>query len=366
MSNSDRPIGLSEVGREPSLSEVVAIIPKDCYENPAWKGLWFVFRDGLMYLTLVAALLATDRLLLLIPLWALSGLVVSALFIIGHDAAHKSLFKSRSLCDLIGKMAMLPSLHNYSAWVLGHNRVHHGFTVHEERDFVWHPSTKEEYAAFSRWKKLSHRLQWSCFGAGIYYMIEVWFKKMMAFKAPAKVATDIRKDQVFLIAGALLGAGFFCGFAMLTKDDSLGGTLGYALWLIFKVMVVPWVCFNYIIGSAVYLHHIHPEIKWHEHVNWTKFKAQMEGTMVYRVPRILNIFLHDIMIHVPHHVDGRIPFYNLKKAAEHLHRAYPGIVRDVKLKFRDYLNATRRCKLYDFKREFWTDYQGRLATDPEA
>lgn len=353
--------------KAPTLNDVIRIIPESCYENPTWKGLWFLFRDALMYLALVAALLSTDRMLFLIPLWAVSGLVLSALFIVGHDAAHKALFKNRRLCDLVGKVAMLPSLHNYSSWVLGHNRVHHGFTVHQERDFVWHPFSAEEYAKLGRWGKLMHRLEWSFLGAGIYYMIEVWWKKMMAFRAPEKVAQDIRRDQRFLLAGVAAGIVVFVLFAVWAKDFSALGTAGYAAWLVVKVMVIPWLCFNYIIGAVVYLHHINPDLQWHAHESWSKFKAQMEGTMIYRVsPRILNIFLHDIMIHVPHHVDTRIPFYNLNKAAAHIRQNYPGVVKDTVLRLGDYIRATRRCKLYDFDHEVWMDYRGRLANSRTA
>ena len=76
--------------------------------------------------------------------------MVSGLFIIGHDAAHEALFKSRRLNSIVGHVAMLPSWHVYEAWVLGHNRVHHGHTVREGMDFVWHPVTPEQYAAMSR------------------------------------------------------------------------------------------------------------------------------------------------------------------------------------------------------------------------
>lgn len=347
---------------EPTLAQVIRDLPKSVYENPTWKGLWYFFRDGLMYLAMVAALLATDNPLYLIPLWAVAALVLSALFIIGHDAGHRALFKSRKVCDIIGKIAMLPSFHNYSAWLLGHNRVHHGFTVHQERDFVWHPTTTEEYAAMTRWGKFMHRLEWSCFGAGIYYMIEVWWKKMIAFRPPEKLAPDFRKDARFLLLGLLGGLAFFFAFTIVSRDHTLAGSLAYTAWLAVKVMLIPWVGFNYVIGAVVYLHHINPDLKWHEHETWTKFRAQMEGTMIYRVsPRALNIFLHDIMIHVPHHVDARIPFYNLNKAAAHIHANYPEVVRDVVLRLSDYIRATRRCKLYDFDAQVWTDYKGRIA-----
>ena len=344
------------------LKEVISIIPESCYDNPAWKGLWYVFRDLAMYFTIIVVLLSTNNIFYLIPLWIVAGLIVSSLFVIGHDAAHRALFKKKWLCDLVGRVTMLPSLHIYSAWILGHNRIHHGFTVHQERDFVWHPYSPEEYKKFSRMKKLMHRLEWSFFGAGIYYLVEVWWKKMIAFSAPAKWVREINRDRRFLIGGVLLGILGYYLYALFSKDLSGGMTLAYAGWIVLKVMVIPWFIFNYCIGATVYLHHINPQLKWHAHESWTKFKAQMEGTMNFRIyPRVLNIFLHNIMLHVPHHVDMRIPFYNLEKASKLIQDQYPDIVRDMPVRLRDYFRTTRLCKLYDFESETWMNYRGKSA-----
>jgi len=278
-----------------------------------------------------------------------------------HDAGHRALFKSKRMCDWVGRITMIPSMHIYSAWLLGHNRVHHGFTVQEERDFVWHPYTPEEYEQLSAFGKLMHKIEWSCFGAGIYYMIEVWWKKMIAFTPPPKWRKDINFDRVFLGSAVLAGIAGLFAFTWFGAGITGFAAIGYTAWLTFKVIVVPWVLFNYLIGGVVYLHHINPEIKWHDHDSWNKFKGQMEGTMIYRVkPRWMEFFLHKIMIHVPHHVDARIPFYKLDEAAEHLKKNFPDVVMDRPLNLWHYTQFTRKCKLYDFDREVWMDYKHRL------
>ena len=48
---------------------------------------------------------------------------------------------------------MLPSWHVYEGWILGHNRMHHGYTVRQGFDFVWHPYTVEQWAAMSRFQQ---------------------------------------------------------------------------------------------------------------------------------------------------------------------------------------------------------------------
>jgi omega-6 fatty acid desaturase (delta-12 desaturase) len=81
------------------------------------------------------------------------AVVISGLFIVGHDAAHEALFKSKRLNSVIGHLSMLPSWHVYEGWVLGHNRVHHKFTVRQGMDFVWHPYTVDQYAAMGRFQR---------------------------------------------------------------------------------------------------------------------------------------------------------------------------------------------------------------------
>jgi omega-6 fatty acid desaturase (delta-12 desaturase) len=128
--------------------------------------------------------------------------------------------------------------------------------------------------------------------------------------------------------------------------------------MVVKVVVVPFLGFNFVIGSVVHVHHIHPDIRWYRRREWTKFRGQMEGTTILRAPRGLDVFLHSIFVHIPHHVDVRIPFYGLEPAAAAIAEAFPGTVHDEPLRFRDFVRNSRRCKLYDFDRGVWTTYRG--------
>jgi omega-6 fatty acid desaturase (delta-12 desaturase) len=83
----------------------------------------------------------------------------------------------------------------------------------------------------------------------------------------------------------------------------------------------------------------------------------MEGTTVLRVPKGLNFFFHWIMIHTPHHVDMRIPMYNLEKAAKAIEKAFPDVVHDEPWRFGDFRRATKACKLYDFEEGHWMTYE---------
>ncbi|MFV1990438.1 MAG: fatty acid desaturase [Acidimicrobiales bacterium] len=335
-----------------SLLPVLRVIPEDCYERSTLKGLLYVARDVLLYIAVLAALVFASSWWLVIPLWALAGLAVVGLFVLGHDAAHGALFDSQRLNSLVGHIMFFPSMHVYEAWVLGHNRIHHGHTVRQGMDFVWHPVTAEQWGALGKYKRLQHRVEWSVLGAGAYYLREVWWHKMIRLTDPPKKWVDpIKRDSRILnawIVFSLLGS-FLLGLA-------LGGGVVGGLWMVIKLIVVPFLLFNYFIGWAVYVHHIDPDVKWYKRREWTKWAGQMEGTTVLRTNWFLNIFFHKIFIHVPHHVDMRIPFYKLEQATEAIEDEFPDLIVDRKLTLRDYRAHTRVCKIYDFDEQVWISY----------
>jgi len=337
--------------REGSLKQVIDAIPASAYANPTWKGLGYFLRDASIYLGMIALLVFVTNPLLDLPIEIVLIFSVTALFVVGHDSAHGALFNTKRKNSFIGKLSMLPSWHVYEAWILGHNRIHHAFTVRQGYDFVWHPVTAEEYAAKSWHAKLLHRLEWSWMGTGLYYLKEVWWHKMIAFSPPSRWRKSIRRDRFLTAAFIVLMA---VGFGLLgyARTHSVYGSL----WLVARVEVIPFLGFCVMIGATVHVHHIQPDIRWWKRADWTKFKGQMEGTTILRVPRGFNFFFHWIMIHTPHHVDMRIPMYNLSKAAKAIEKAFPDVVHDAPWRFRDFRRTTRACKLYDFEDGRWMTY----------
>ncbi|MGE0307018.1 MAG: fatty acid desaturase [Acidimicrobiia bacterium] len=337
---------------ETTLEPVRAIIPAKCYERSTIRGLAHVGLAVVIYALLIWGLAITDNPFAVVGLWLVSFMSLSSLFVLGHDAAHGALFDSKRMNGIIGRGLMLPTMHVYEAWVLGHNRIHHGHTVRQGMDFVWHPVTAEEYRAFNRYQRLQHRVEWSFLGAGAYYMRNVWWHKMMRFDPPEKFAKAIRKDWWLVMVG---------GSIVVAAAGAYGwshyGTVLGVIWTIVKLVVIPTLGFMQVIGWTVHVHHVSPEIRWWPRREWNKFRGQMEGTTVLRFNPVLDwLFFHHIFVHVPHHVDMRIPFYELPRAAKAIEEAYPGVIIDKKFKVRDYLHAAGTCKLYDFEVGTWLPY----------
>lgn len=128
------------------------------------------------------------------------------------------------------------------------------------------------------------------------------------------------------------------------------------LWVWVKTVVVPFLLFCQIIGWVVYVHHIDPEIRWWKRRSWNRFRGQVEGTTILLGPPGWNLFFHWIMVHLPHHVDMRIPCYRLPEAASAIAEAFPDHVQVRRLSVRKYFHATRECKLHDFETGTWSRY----------
>ena len=130
--------------------------------------------------------------------------------------------------------------------------------------------------------------------------------------------------------------------------------------------VLPFLAFSFVIGSFVHVHHIQPDIRWWKRREWTKFKGQMEGTTILRAPWGSNFFFHWIMVHIPHHVDMRIPMYNLELAADAIKAAYPDTVHDEPLRFRDYIRNTRAVQALRLRRRRLDDLRAEAAARPSS
>jgi omega-6 fatty acid desaturase (delta-12 desaturase) len=340
---------LEESNEKQSLLDVIKIIPEDCYRNPTAKGMVYVVRSFAMYFVVLAGIVAFDAWWALVPLILLAGIMVSGLFVIGHDASHGALFSSSKLNLFIARLAMLPSAHIEAAWDLGHNRIHHGHTVKQGMDFVWHPITVEQFNEMSLLRRLRHRLEWSSIGPGFYYGREVWWNKMMRFKGTDKWGKKISADRWRMLLALAVICTVIGGLGWMKYGSAVG-----IAWTLTKVAIIPWLLFITIIGFTVYVHHVGEDIRWYQRREWSKFKGQMEGTTILRIPKTLNFFWHNIFVHVPHHVDMRIPFYKLPAAADAIKAAFPGVVIDRKFSFLAYLRTTRACKLYNFELGKWS------------
>jgi omega-6 fatty acid desaturase (delta-12 desaturase) len=290
-----------------------------------------------------------------------AGFWIGRLFIIGHDACHQSLTPHRTLNKWLGRIAFLASLTPYSLWDIGHNVVHHGYTNLKGFDFVWAPLTKEEYSELGFFSRMLDRAYRSGWAPGLYYMNEIWWKKMI-FPNKKQMPTQrpiFIQDNLLVCAFAAVWLALSVTAALMTNQS--------VLWVLFTSFVVPFAFWCSMIGFVVYVHHTHVKVSWHDDRSaWSKAQPFVSTTVHLTFPFNFGALMHHIMEHTAHHVDMSIPFYKLKEAQAKLETLLPERIIIQPFSWAWYFETAKACKLYDFANHCWTDYRGQSTSSAHA
>ena len=328
-------------------------------QRSTWRAFVLLGLDYALLVMLLAGVVQLESFWPKLLCGLAAGFVTGRLFVIGHDGCHNSLTPHRRLNQWLGRIAFLPSLTAYSLWDVGHNMVHHGFTNLKGVDFVWAPLTQEEFNALSPAGKIMQRIYRSGWGPGLYYMVEIWWKKMMF---PRQASTNPQRRRVFMLDCLLVSA-----FALLWTGSLVAASLATgqsATLLLLLGFAVPLLFWFNMMGFVIYGHHTHVKVSWHkDRVTWQRAQPFVSTTVHLTFPVRIGALLHHIMEHTAHHVDMSIPLYRLKAAQQKLEDLLPGRIVVQPFSWRWYFSTARACKLYDFSRDCWTDFAGRATSE---
>lgn len=287
------------------------------------------------------------RLLLSVAL----GLVISRIFVLGHDACHQSLFASKTLNRVAGRILFLPSLTPYSLWAVGHNTVHHAYANLKGRDPVWVPLSPQEYRSCSRGRRLLERLYRTVPGLALYYLVEMWWLKLY-FPSRRHVGAR-RAEHLF---DCWLVTFFFSAQAAFAVIAARGAAPA-AIKNFLEAIVLPFLVWNWVVGFTVYVHHTHPTVRWfNRRERWLSEAGQMESSLHVVFPRFWSAWLHNIYDHTAHHADARIPSYRLREAQAHLETVLRSSIHVRPWNWEEFKDTLRTCQLYDFDRECWLPF----------
>ncbi len=332
--------------RTTTLREVRTHISPICNQRSRLRTFAPLALDFALYGACIALAFAAEALWLKALAGLGAGCCVAFLFVWAHDAAHGALFDNRRTAELFGTLAMLPSLNMYRLWAFGHNRIHHGFTSLSTLDWIWRPWTPAEYAAAAPAQRALYRIERTPWGCALHYLIQVWWTRMVRFN-PGQTAEERRRMR----NNKLLTLAFTLGFSALAFAYG-GGIAG-----VLCAVVLPFIVFNYFIALFIYLHHTHPDIPFFvQREQWSPAIAQLYCSTVVRFSWLMEKLTHNIMIHVPHHVNPHIPFYRLPQAYADLKRHYAHYIHEYRFSWASAFDTFRRCKLFDYEQRRWHGY----------
>jgi omega-6 fatty acid desaturase (delta-12 desaturase) len=306
-----------------------------------------------------------------VGLWSGNGLVraamvlpatlaVGQLFTMGHDAGHGSYSSSRLLNAVVGRLALVPSVHVFGLWRFHHD-LHHQFTCLRGRDYVWAPLTVSDYEALPAWRRARHRLyrHGSGVGLGLHYAIEIWAPRMLwpRPRRGARPRGPFLADALFLYGTWAVLVGSAWGFVAVVHPER-SGDAGFWLSIGLLLFAIPLLVGQWMIGFVIYLNHTHPDVVWYDDpVEWSRHRVQLDASTGVRFSPWRHWFLpRRIMHHTAHHVDPGVPLRRLRSAQEHLEDHFAERVVAYRWSPTTFCDVLSRCKLYDYRAKRWLTY----------
>lgn len=312
-----------------------------CYGPRLCRSVLDVATSIVPYLALSILLDLTlqTSVLLTVPLVVLAAGFLVRTFVVFHDCAHGSLFSSKRANRWVGRLAGLLVLSPFERWRHDH-AVHHGTSGDLERrgvgDIV--TLTVREYRARSWRGRLAYRVMRNpafMFGLGpIVAMV-------IGPRIPARAQRPrLRHSVLCTDAGVFLLVAGLC-------------------WLIgWERFLLVWALPALLAGSVgiwlFYVQHQFEDAYWQSADDWDYTEAALCGSSYLKLPRLLEFFTGHIGFHHVHHLNARIPNYNLRRA----HRENSIFHQVPELSLLDGLRAVHL--------KLWDQDQGKLVSFADA
>jgi omega-6 fatty acid desaturase (delta-12 desaturase) len=260
-------------------------------------------------------------------------------FIVFHDCTHGSFLPSRRANSWLGTVLGFLLLAPFLRWQHDH-AVHHAGSGDLGRRGVGDvlTLTVEEYQERSARGRLAYRIIRNplvMFGIGPIVAMIV---------GPRIVARGARPRMRRSVLGT---------------NAVLAVIVGLLCWLMGPVaFLLVWAPPALMAGSTgiwlFYVQHQFEDAYWQSGEDWSYADAALRGSSHLKLPRVLQFFTGNIGLHHVHHLNARIPNYNLQRA----HDENPMFADVPTLSLRDGLRAVRL--------KLWDPQQGRMVTFAEV
>lgn len=313
--------------------------------------------DVALYAAGVAAALLLDSLALRIAGGVAAGAALVNLGALLHEAAHRSVVRSRTGNKVIAVVSMTLCLFNYRLWIYDHHVLHHRLTNVKGHNFLA-PITQGEYRALSPLRRALYRAYHAPSGLGIllYFLVERW---PTVHVYPGRwLPQRFRRSALGYTALIAAYAAFLLGVLVLVPAAT-GGSIAAALLCGF---VLPYTIWFATFSMTVFLQHTHPQVRWYRDAATSPPEAL---SVHVGIPQWINHLSHYGLEHPVHHVSAVIPHYRLKQAQAALAQVAAPPVIFMPFTPANLRDVVTRCRLYDYDAHAWTDFDGTVTARPQ-
>ena len=272
------------------------------YSNPSTaRSLLDIATSVVPYIALMVAMFALYD----VSYWYVVALMLPASafllrsFILFHDCTHGSFFANRRANNWFGVFCGLLVLQPFENWRTDH-WAHHGSAGDLDRRGQGDVPTLtlDEYYSKSWRGRLGYYLfrhPFVMFGIGPIYSLMVmprfWGGHAGKAQKRSVLFTDI--GVIAIIAALVLIVGWQEVLLVALPVLVLAGTAG--VWLF-------------------YVQHQFEDVYWENTDQWSYAEAALQGSSYLKLPKVLQFFTGNIGLHHVHHLNARIPNYNLQSA----------------------------------------------------
>lgn len=307
--------------------EVMKVFPKDAMTPNVPFAVFTAIRVWAFFL--FSVYLTSVAPWYLLPFaWFFQGTCMTGLFVVGHDCAHQSFSKSRTLNEVVGTLCYAPLAFPYNGWELTHNH-HHAFANHIDKDHLWRPIKKEELEKMSPLKRKI-----------AYYMYgPLFFESSILHHAYHFVLPFVSKKNRVGVSRSI-----FFALAGLVATCWIVSHFGS----VFSLWIMPFLAFQFWLSTFTYFHHRNPNgVGWKDDEDWNKLYGSLLSTVHVDYPSWVEFLTLDINWHLPHHVSPLIPWYNLRKCTYALMMKYGDVVMVDEFGWKLWKETTTGCHMYD-------------------
>lgn len=260
-------------------------------------------------------------------------------FIVFHDCSHGSFLPSKRANAWLGAVLGLLVLAPFRRWRHDH-AIHHASSGDLERRGVGDiPTlTLAEYTARSRRGRL-------CYRVFRHPLVMFGLGPIFAMIIGPRIATRSQRPRL--------------RHSVLGTDLALVLVVAGLCWLIgWKDFLLVWAPASLIAGSIgiwlFYVQHQFEDAYWKQSSQWSYIDAALQGSSYLRLPKVLQFFSGNIGLHHVHHLNPRIPNYNLQRA------------HDENPMFQQVPVLTLRGGLHAVRLKLWDEAHGTLITFRQA
>lgn len=227
-----------------------------------------------------------------------ASLFLVRIFIILHDCSHKSyLGRWLSGCFILGHICGILTFTSFLDFRRSHVLHHAAVSNLEKRGVgdIW-TLTVNEYLSSPLWKKLIYRIfrnPFFLFGIAPALLFIFLNRLPKRIDRPKEILSVIFTD-IMIISIIIVSC----------------LTIGFKLYIAIQL---PVICLAASFGVWIfYIHHQFEDVYWSHNDKYDVFKAATEGSSFYRLPALLRWFSGNIGYHHAHHMNFRIPNFNIK------------------------------------------------------